>query len=470
MEAKKGYRVEHDCIGECLVPEKVYYGVHTQRATENFKITGRKINPEMIKSIAEIKKACAITNYEVGILPKKKKDAICYACDEIIWGRFHDQFIVDPIQGGAGTSHNMNANEVIANIAIEHLGGKLGDYSIIHPNDDVNKGQSTNDVYPTSGKIALIRLLEETIDSLIELEKALKEKAKEFNDVIKMGRTQMQDAIPIRLGQEFSAYATAIARNIKLCKRACRALKVVNMGATAIGTGLNADVGYMDRIVRNLAEVTDMDLQQTEDLIDGTQNIDVFVYVSGVLKSCAVSISKIANDLRLMSSGPTCGFAEINLPARQAGSSIMPAKVNPVIPEVVSQVAFNAIGNDVAVTMAAEAGQLELNAFEPVIFYNLFESVETIGHAANTFVHNCILGITANKERTKNMVHNSYGIVTAFAPHIGYEKSVEVIHKAIKQNLPVKAVLISEKIMTEEEIDNILDVFSMTSPGIAKKN
>ena len=452
MEAKQGYRVEHDCIGECLIPENAYYGIHTQRATENFNITRKTTNPEMIKSVAEIKKACAITNFEAGVLSEKKKDAIVFACDEIIWGRYLDQFIVDPIQGGAGTSHNMNANEVIANIAIEHLGGKLGDYSIVHPNDDVNMGQSTNDVYPTSGKIALIRLLGETIESLI-----------------KMGRTQMQDAIPIRLGQEFKAYATVIARNIKLFKTACTVLKTVNMGATAIGTGLNADVSYMDKIVKNLAQVTDMELVQAEDLIDGTQNIDVFVHVSGLVKSCAISMSKIANDLRLMSSGPTCGFAEINLPARQAGSSIMPGKVNPVIPEVVSQVAFNCAGNDFAVTMAAEAGQLELNAFEPVIFYNLFESVETIGKAANTFVHNCILGITANAERTKNMVHNSYGIVTAFAPHIGYEKSVEVIHKAIEQNLPVKAVLIAEKIMTEEEIDNILDVFSMTTPGIAKR-
>lgn len=469
MEPKQGYRVEHDCIGECLIPENVYYGIHTQRATENFKITRKRTNPEMIKSVAEIKKACAITNCEAGVLSEEKKNAIVYACDEIIWGRYHDQFIVDPIQGGAGTSHNMNANEVIANIAIEHLGGKLGDYSIIHPNDDVNMGQSTNDVYPTSGKIALIRLLEETIDSLYELQKALTFKSKEFDDVIKMGRTQMQDAIPIRLGQEFQAYATSMSRNIKLFRNACRVLRTVNMGATAIGTGLNADIQYMNKIVKNLADVTDLDLVQAEDLIDGTQNIDVFVHVSGMLKSCAVSMSKIANDLRLMSSGPTCGFAEINLPSRQAGSSIMPGKVNPVIPEVVSQVAFNCIGNDFAVTMAAEAGQLELNAFEPVIFYNLFESVETIGKAANTFVHNCILGITANSDRTKNMVHNSYGIVTAFAPHIGYEKSVEVIHKAIEQNLPVKAVLISEKIMTEQEIDNILDVFSMTSPGIAQK-
>lgn len=452
-----------------MIPENVYYGIHTQRATENFKITRRSTNPEMIKSVAEVKKACAITNYESGVLSEEKKNAIVFACDEIIWGKYHDQFIVDPIQGGAGTSHNMNANEVIANIAIEYLGGKLGDYSIIHPNDDVNMGQSTNDVYPTSGKIALIRLLEESIDCLYELEKALVFKAKEFDHVVKMGRTQMQDAIPIRLGQEFQAYATVISRNIKLFKNACRVLKTVNMGATAIGTGLNADINYMNKIVKNLADVTDMDLQQAEDLIDGTQNIDVFVHVSGLIKSCAISMSKIANDLRLMSSGPTCGFAEINLPSRQAGSSIMPGKVNPVIPEVVSQVAFNCVGNDVAVTMAAEAGQLELNAFEPVIFYNLFESVETIGRAASTFVHNCILGITANEERTKSMVHNSYGIVTAFAPHIGYEKSVEVIHKAIEQNLPVKAVLIAENVMSEEEIDRILDVFSMTSPGIANR-
>ena len=375
---EKDYRTEEDSIGAKAVPGSVYYGVQSLRAAENFRITGLSMHPEIINSLAYIKKACAVTNCEVGILDRKIADAIAKACDEILEGKMHKDFIVDPIQGGAGTSINMNANEVIANRAIEILGGKKGDYSIVNPNDHVNCGQSTNDVIPTAGKMTSLRLLKNLKEELLRLHKALVAKAEEFDHVIKMGRTQMQDAVPIRLGQEFRAYSVAIMRDIRRMDKAMEEMCTLNMGGTAVGTGINADAAYLRRIVPNLAELSGMELVQAFDLIDATQNLDSFVAVSGAIKACAVTLSKIANDLRLMSSGPRAGFAEINLPARQNGSSIMPGKVNPVIPEVVNQVAFNIIGNDVTITMAAEAGQLELNAFEPIIFYCMFQSIDTL--------------------------------------------------------------------------------------------
>lgn len=464
---ENAFRIEKDSIGECKVPVDVYYGVHSIRANENFPITGRKMDSEIIRAIAEIKKACVITNNQVGLIDGKIKNAVVQACDDIIKGKYHDQFIVDPIQGGAGTSHNMNANEVIANRAIEILGGKLGDYSIVHPNDHVNYGQSTNDVFPTSGKIATIRLLMDAIKTLTNLSEAFDKKSKEFDDCIKMGRTQMQDAIPIRLGQEFNAYNSVIKRDIARFYKAIEEVSVVNLGATAIGTGLNADEDYLGKIVLNLNYVTGLNLKQSQDLIDGTQNLDGFVYVSSIVKTCAVSLSKISNDLRLMSSGPRCGFSEINLPPRQNGSSIMPGKINPVIPEVVSQVAFNIIGNDITITMAAEAGQLELNAFEPVIFYNLFESLRTLKEAVGTFIDNCVLGITANKERMRNMVENSVGIITAICPHVGYSLAAEIAKESINTGRAVRELLLEKNIIDEEKIEKILDPFSMTNPGIS---
>ena len=343
------------------------YGVQSLRAAENFHITGLNMHPEIINSLAYIKKAAAIVNCEINLLDKKTADAIVKTCDEILSGSFHEQFIVDPIQGGAGTSINMNANEVIANRAIEILGGEKGDYSVVNPNDHVNCGQSTNDVIPTAGRITSLRLLFRLKAELNSLVEALRKKADEFDSIIKMGRTQMQDAVPIRLGQEFSAYAAALSRDISRMDKAMEEMRTVNMAGTAIGTGINADEDYMKRIVPVLSEVADLQLIQAFDLIDATQNLDSFVAVSGSVKACAVTLSKIANDLRLMSSGPRAGFGEINLPPRQNGSSIMPGKVNPVIPEVVNQVAFNIIGNDMTITMAAEAGQLELNAFEPIV-------------------------------------------------------------------------------------------------------
>ena len=467
---KTDYRVEKDSIGVKDIPEEEYYGVQTLRAAENFHITGLNMHPEIINSLAYIKKASAITNCEVGILEKKKAQAIVQACDEIIEGKFHDDFIVDPIQGGAGTSLNMNANEVIANRAIEILGGKKGDYTIVNPNDDVNCGQSTNDVIPTAGKMTSLHLLQNLKKQLLRLYDALNEKAKEFDHVIKMGRTQMQDAVPIRLGQEFKAYSVAIMRDIHRMDKAMDEMRTLNMGGTAIGTGINADENYLRRIVPNLSEISGMEFIQAFDLIDATQNLDSFVAVSGAVKACAVTLSKMSNDLRLMSSGPRAGFGEINLPAKQNGSSIMPGKVNPVIPEVVNQVAFNIIGNDMTITMAAEAGQLELNAFEPIIFYCMFQSIDTLGYAVETLVDNCIVGITANEERCRQLVENSVGIITAICPHVGYEKTADIAKKAINSNESVRSLILKENIMDEEELSRILDPIHMTEPGISGKD
>lgn len=463
------FRVEKDSIGTKDVPENVYYGVQSLRAAENFHITGLNMHPEIINSLAYIKKAAAITNCEAGLLDKRRTQAIVQACDEILEGKFREDFIVDPIQGGAGTSLNMNANEVIANRAIEILGGKKGDYSVVNPNDHVNCGQSTNDVIPTAGKMTSLRLLKKLKKQLLRLHSALEQKADEFDGVIKMGRTQLQDAVPIRLGQEFKAYSVAILRDLNRMDKAMDEMRTLNMGGTAVGTGLNADESYLRRIVPNLSEISGMDLVQAYDLIDATQNLDSFVAVSGAVKACAVTLSKIANDLRLMSSGPRAGFGEINLPAKQNGSSIMPGKVNPVIPEVVNQVAFNAIGNDMTITMAAEAGQLELNAFEPIIFYCLFQSIDTIAYAVNTFVDNCVIGITANETRCRYFVENSVGIITAICPYVGYQKAAEIAKEAIKTGESVRKLIIEKGLLTKKQMDEIMDPVQMTEPGISGK-
>ena len=468
-EKEMEFRVEKDSIGTKDVPENVYYGVQSLRAAENFHITGLNMHPEIINSLAYIKKAAAITNCEAGLLDKRRTQAIVQACDEILEGKFREDFIVDPIQGGAGTSLNMNANEVIANRAIEILGGKKGDYSVVNPNDHVNCGQSTNDVIPTAGKMTSLRLLKKLKKQLLRLHSALEQKADEFDGVIKMGRTQLQDAVPIRLGQEFKAYSVAILRDLNRMDKSMDEMRTLNMGGTAVGTGLNADESYLRRIVPNLSEISGMDLVQAYDLIDATQNLDSFVAVSGAVKACAVTLSKIANDLRLMSSGPRAGFGEINLPAKQNGSSIMPGKVNPVIPEVVNQVAFNAIGNDMTITMAAEAGQLELNAFEPIIFYCLFQSIDTIAYAVNTFVDNCVIGITANETRCRYFVENSVGIITAICPYVGYQKAAEIAKEAIKTGESVRKLIIEKGLLAKEQMDEIMDPVQMTEPGISGK-
>lgn len=451
------YRVENDSIGKKEVPINAYYGVQSLRAKENFKISGKMVNYELINAIIEIKKAAAITNGKAKAIPENVSGAMVKACDEILSGKFLDQFIVDAIQGGAGTSFNMNANEVVANRAIEILGKEKGDYSVVHPNDHVNCGQSTNDVYPSAGKIATIRLLKKATASLIKLRDAFLKKSSEFENVIKIGRTEMQDAVPISFGQIFKAYASALNRDITRFKKAEREMSTLNMGGTAIGTGITANNYYIKNVVPELCSITGLKLKQADNLIDATQNLDSFVFVSGIIKSCATTLSKISNDLRLMSSGPRTGFGEINLPSKQNGSSIMPGKINPVIPEVVNQIAFNIIGNDTTITLAAEAGQLELNAFEPIIFYCLFESLETLTNGINVFRTDCIDGLTVNAEHCKNEVESSISIVTALCPFIGYTKASKIAKQALKEKRNVRAVLIEENIIDSSKINEILN-------------
>lgn len=415
-------RMEHDSIGALNVPAEAYYGVQSMHAATNFQITHRLLHPVLIDSIVMVKKAAAITNEKSGKLDQQIAQAIIQACDEILDGNLRDQFIVDAIQGGAGTSANMNANEVIANRAIEILGGTKGDYSIVHPNDHVNMSQSTNDVIPTAGKITVLKLLPQTIKELEKLEKAMEEKEAEFDDILKMGRTQLQDAVPMRLGQSFGAFAHVLKRDIKRLKNVMDEMKVLNIGATAIGTAINVDPYYLANISYELSKVAGISLKQADDLIDATQNLDGFVSVSGVLKTCAVDISKISNDLRLMSSGPRTGLSEINLPARQNGSSIMPGKINSVIPEVVSQVAYLIIGHDYTITMAAEAGQCE------------------------------------------EYIEKSVGISTALCPYIGYAKSAEIAKKSLKTGISVKELILEEGLLKEEELKEILKPEKMTQP------
>ncbi|AZR74617.1 aspartate ammonia-lyase [Anoxybacter fermentans] len=465
METRK----EHDSLGELDIPKDAYYGIQTIRAAENFPITGYKIHSELIIALAMVKKASAEANMQVGLLSKKIGNAIIKACDEVIAGKLHDQFIVDPIQGGAGTSFNMNMNEVIANRALEIIGEERGNYNFIHPNNHVNMGQSTNDVVPTAIRIATINLLNKAIHEFKGLKSAFEKKAEEFDQVLKMGRTHLQDAIPIRLGQEFGAYAAVIGRDIKRLTRTLDNLKTINLGATAVGTGLNADQEYIKIVTRKLNLISGLDLKQAEDLVDATQNTDALVEVSATLKGAAVNLSKIANDLRLMASGPKCGFNEIELPAMQPGSSIMPGKVNPVIAEVVNQVAFQVIGNDLTITLASEAGQLELNVMGPVLVFNLLQSIDILKNAVSVFNKKCVQGIKANIERCKELVENSVGVITAINPHVGYETAARIAKKAIQTGRPVREIVLEEGVLTEEELDIILNPYEMTQPGIAGK-
>ncbi len=462
-------REEKDSIGKKQVPASAYYGIQSQRAAENFKITNLEIHPRLVKSLALVKKAAAISNCNIGLLVEKKAEAIVQACDEVAGGSLLDQFIVDAVQGGAGTSINMNMNEVLANRAIEILGGTKGDYHLVHPNNHVNMSQSTNDVLPTAIRIATIRMLQEVITEVGRLVEALEKKSQEFDDVIKMGRTQLQDAVPVRLGQEFSAYATAVNRDRERLVGTIADLKIINLGATAIGTGLNADLEYVNSVTDFLTEITGLNLQQADDMIDATQNVDALVGVSSALKTAAVNLSKIASDLRLMSSGPRAGLNEIDLPAVQPGSSIMPGKVNPVIPEVVNQVAYQVLGNDQVISMAAEAGQLELNVMQPVLVYNLFQSIEMMQNALTTFIDNCVVDISANRERCREMLERSVGIITAINPHVGYETAARVVKKALAEDRSVKEIILAEGILSEEELDKILNPYEMTEPGVAGK-
>lgn len=461
-------RLESDSIGEMEVPGEAYYGVQALRANENFPITGNSLNPDFIKNMARIKRAAAITNMRAGRLKPEIANAIESACNEVVCGMFASEFIVDGIQGGAGTSANMNMNEVIANRAIEMLCGKKGDYSIVHPNDHVNMAQSTNDVIPTAGKLTVLDLLKKLEKSLKKLDSALYNKADEFDGVIKIGRTQLEDAVPMRLGQSFHAYATMIERDIDRIAKAKKEMYTVNMGATAIGTGINTSEYYFDHIVPTLAKVSGYPLVQADDLFDATENLDGFVRVSSSLKACAVNLSKMCNDLRILASGSKAGFGEITLPAMQNGSSIMPGKVNPVIPEVVSQVAFHIIGHDVTITMAAEAGQMELNAFEPVVFYNLFDSITTLTHAVDTLTDNCIIGITANEERCQKLLDASVGITTALCPYIGYKKAASLAKESLHTGIPVKKLVLKHGLMKEKQLDIVLDPYAMTEAATKK--
>lgn len=466
--SENNFRIESDSIGSKEVPSDAYYGVQSVRAAENFSMTGERLRPEMINSLAYIKKACAIANFKADNLKPETCSAIIKACDLILDGQYHDQFIVDPLQGGAGTSINMNANEVIANIAEEILGGKRGEYRLVNPNDHVNRGQSTNDVIPTAGKMATITLLIGLKRSLRALERAFGEKAKEYDTVLKMGRTQLEDAVPVRLGQEFKAYASAIRRSINRIDSLEEEMHSVNMGGTAIGTGINAKKSYFDSIADILTEVSGVEYRQADDLVDATMHIDCFAAISSAVRDCALSLSKIANDLRLLGSGPRTGFGEINLPAKQNGSSIMPGKVNPVIPEVVNQAAFRIVGNDVTISMAVEGGQLELNAFEPVTFYSLFQSITVLRNASETFRVNCVEGITANIARCRELLDSSIGMVTALNPYLGYNRSAEIAQRALKDNIPVRDIILQEKILTEEQLKTVMDPYRLTEPGFEK--
>jgi aspartate ammonia-lyase len=466
-EIKANVRIEKDFLGEKEVPVNAYYGIQTLRAVENFPITGYIIHEELIKALAIVKKAAALANMETKRLYEGAGNAIIEAAEEIIDGKWHDHFIVDPIQGGAGTSMNMNANEVIANRALELMGKERGDYFHISPNSHVNMAQSTNDAFPTAIHIATLNMLEKLLDTMEYMHGVFEQKAKQFDWVIKMGRTHLQDAVPIRLGQEFEAYSRVIARDIKRIKQSRQHLYEVNMGATAVGTGLNADPRYIERVVEHLADISGLSLVGAEHLVDATQNTDVYTEVSAALKVCTMNMSKIANDLRLMASGPRTGLGEITLPSRQPGSSIMPGKVNPVMAEVINQVAFQVIGNDHTICLASEAGQLELNVMEPVLVFNLLQSISIMNNAFRAFTDYCLKGIEANEERMKEYVEKSAGIITAVNPHIGYEVAARIAREAILTGQPIRELCLKYDVLSEEELDLILDPYEMTHPGIA---
>ncbi|ASL63365.1 aspartate ammonia-lyase [Bacillus thuringiensis] len=467
MIATKDIRIEKDFLGEKEVPSAAYYGVQTLRAVENFPITGYRIHPSLITAMAIVKKAAALANIDTGYLAKDIGYEIAEAAQEIVDGKFHDQFIVDPIQGGAGTSINMNTNEVIANRALERMGYEKGAYAKISPNTHVNMAQSTNDAFPTGIHIATLMMLEKLLITMEELHSAFRKKAKEFDHVIKMGRTHLQDAVPIRLGQEFEAYSRVLARDIKRIKQSRQHLYEVNMGATAVGTGLNANPTYIEQVVKHLRTFSGFPLVGAEHLVDATQNTDAYTEVSAALKVCMMNMSKIANDLRIMASGPRVGLAEIQLPARQPGSSIMPGKVNPVMAEVINQVAFQVIGNDHTICLASEAGQLELNVMEPVLVFNLIQSISIMNNGFRVFREYCIEGITANEELLKQYVEKSVGIITAVNPHIGYEAASRIAREAIETGKSVRELCLEHGVLTEEELDIILDPFEMTHPEIA---
>lgn len=460
-------RVEKDFLGEKEVQSDALYGIQTLRAVENFPITGLRIHTDLIVALAEVKKAAARANRDVGLLDGTIAEAIVKAADEVAAGQFHDQFIVDAIQGGAGTSINMNMNEVLANRALELMGGTKGDYARCNPNNLVNMSQSTNDAIPTALRIAAYQLVKQLLPVMKNLVDAFKEKSRQFDDIVKMGRTHLQDAVPIRLGQEFGAYARVIARDMDRIEKAAAPLTSVNIGATAVGTGLNASPEYIEKTVAYLTEQLGVTIQSAEDLVDATQNTDAYVDLSSALKVCAVNLSKICNDLRLMASGPRVGLSEIQLPPRQPGSSIMPGKVNPVMAEVINQIAFQVIGNDQTICMACEAGQFELNVMGPVIAFNLLQSISIMKNGMDVFTRFAVEGMEANRKMCEEYVDRSFGVITALNPHLGYEVAAQLVKDALKSGRPVKEICLERGLLTQEQIDEILDPYQMTTPGIA---
>jgi aspartate ammonia-lyase len=459
-------RVEHDLLGDLAVPAEAWYGIQTQRALDNFSITGVPIShfPALVRALVQVKSAAAWANRELGVLPAEKADAIIAACDEIDAGHLHDQFVVDLIQGGAGTSTNMNANEVIANLALEKLGHGRGEYRYLHPNDDVNRSQSTNDAYPTAVCLAIqfaSEPLEQAIRSLIE---ALEDKGREFSHIVKMGRTQLQDAVPMTLGQEFEAFAVNLDEDIDRLHEVARLLCEVNLGGTAIGTGINAPPGYQALAVGRLAQISGKPVVSATNLVEASSDMGAFVMFSGILKRFAIKLGKMCNDLRLLSSGPRTGLGEILLPPMQPGSSIMPGKVNPVIPEAVNQTAYQVIAADLAVTLAAEAGQLQLNAMEPLIVYNLLNSIKMLTSACTMLENRCIRGIRANEEQCARHLDNSIGIVTALVPYIGYSNATRIASTALTSGSTVRELVLAEGLLPEAKLDAILSPHAMLAP------
>ena len=463
-------RNEHDLLGDREVPAGAYYGIQTLRAEENFQITGIPVShfPNFVRAFGFVKKAAANANQALGHLPDDIAAAICAACDEVIDGKLHEHFIVDMIQGGAGTSTNMNANEVIANRALELTGRAKGDYQHIHPNNHVNLSQSTNDAYPTAIKLGILLSYRDLTDAMEDLVAALAGKGEEFDQVIKMGRTQLQDAVPMTLGQEFRAFAATIREDIDRVHEVVRFFREINLGGTAIGTGINTDPRYSQLVISELKKLTGIDFVCAIDMVEATSDTGAFLVFSGILKRVAVKISKLCNDLRLLSSGPRAGFGEINLPPMQPGSSIMPGKVNPVIPEVVNQVAFQVIGSDLTVTLASEGGQLQLNVFEPVIAYNVLLSMQQMTSAMRVLCGRCIVGITANADHCRKLVENSIGIITAVNPFIGYENSTRIAKLALETGSSVRELLLTERLLTEDELNDILKPENMTRPRNAR--
>ena len=455
-------RIERDSLGERELPANVYYGIQTARAIENFPISGWKPYPSLVTSTVQIKKAAARTNAALGSLDARIANAIEAAADEVLAGRFRDQFVVDPFQAGAGTSHNMNANEVLANRAIELLGGEKGDYSIVHPNDHVNMAQSTNDVFPTAMRLAALDDVSKLIVALDVLAAALQSKSAEFDQIVKSGRTHLQDAVPLRLGQEFGAYATSIRKNLDRTARAAEELKEIGLGGTAVGTGLNAAPGYRKRVVEELSRITNRPLRATEDYFEAMQSLSPFVALSSALRTLATDVIRITNDLRLLSSGPNTGLAEINLPAVQPGSSIMPGKVNPVIAEMNAMVCFQVMGNDLVIATAAQAGQVELNVMMPVVAFNLLTSLSILTNALTVLRERCVEGITANEERCRWYVEHSVGLVTALNPRIGYARAAEIAKRAIAKGKTIREAIQEEGLLTPQAMSEVMDTRAMT--------